>query len=456
LIQQRTFGQIITIASVAAIAMLTMTPSSSSQPAGARVCLVCGSYGGTDVLLNMLLFIPFGVGLRLAGVRSRHAILLAAATSLAIELLQIRVVVGRDASLGDLVSNSVGAWVGIELAAHWRAWVLPYARHARRRAHAGALLWLVVLAGSAWAARPSLSRTMYWGHWASTTGPGPLFDGQVIRASVGGVILPWNPIPDSRSMRRRLLRGHQPLEAVVRPGAPIDGLAQITRITDIRRRELIMLGQSGRDLVFRMRTHASDLRLRDPAVRIDNVFPDSATVATARQRRHDAEPVRIAGAFTGQAYRVWTTSGGGTTSREVRLGPGLGWSFLIPFSYAAGGVALLFSAVWLGALLLPVAYWSARSTADARPPSVKRESLANASASRTVTMLGMLVATIALGLGLVPLIFHEAPVHWSAWLGCGLGATAGWGLGRASLAAAGRAADDEIRTERRHERAMAD
>lgn len=456
MIQQRTVGQIITIASVAAIAILTLTPSYNAHPTGASLCLVCGSYGGTDILLNMLLFLPFGIGLRLAGVRVGHAILLAAATSLAIELLQIRVVVGRDASLGDLVSNSVGACVGIELAAHWRAWVLPHARHARRRAHAGALLWLVVLAGSAWAARPSLTRMMYWGHWASTIGPGPLFDGQVITASVGGVVLPWNPIPDSRSMRRRLVRGHQPLEAVVRPGAPIDGLAPITRITDIRRRELVMLGQSGRDLVFRMRTHASDLRLRDPAVRIEDVFPDSATVASTRERRHDADTIRIAGAFTGQAYRVWTTSGGRTTSREARLGPGLGWSFLIPFSYAAGGVALLFSAVWLGVLFLPIAYWGARSTNDARPLSVKRESGAKADPSRTGHTLGVLLATIVLGLALVPLIFHEAPVHWSAWLGCGLGAAAGWGLGRASLAAGDKGGDAAMRTEERHERAMAE
>jgi hypothetical protein len=352
-----------------------------------------------------------------------------------IELLQIDVVVGRDASLGDLVSNSMGGAIGIGLAARWRSWIFPESRRARWSMRAGALLWLLVLAGSAWAVQPSLSRRTYWGHWASTSGPGPLFDGRVIRAAVGRATLPWNPIANSRALRDRLLHGHQPLQAVVIPGGPIDGLAPITRITDITRTEMVMLGQEGRDLVYQMRTHAGDLRLRDPAVRIENAFPDAATVAAARAQHATLDTMHIAGAYTGSGYRVWMTRAGETTSREVRLGPGLGWTLLIPFDYASGGTTRLLTALWLGALFLPIAYWGARAAADDQEWSAMLDERTRQVGAREAAALVFLAATIVLGLWLVPLLLGEPPVHWSQWLACGAGGVVGWWLGRWSLTA---------------------
>ena len=433
MIPRQRIGLAIAIAGLLAIAALTLTPNRGAEQTSPSVCLVCGSYGGTDVLLNILLFIPFGFGLRLWGVSARRALVVACATSLAIELLQIQIVVGRDASLGDLMSNSLGGWVGVALAGSWRSWLLPSASRARGLSAGGVVVWLLVLAGSAWGARPSPTRLTYWGHWASLSGPGPLFTGKVISALVGDAPLPWAPIANSGVLRRRLLSG-APLRATVLPGAPIDGLVPITRITDIRHTEIIMLGQQGRDLVFRMRTHASELRLRDPAVRIENIFPGSA--ADAGDQRTSSDTLRIAGAYTGGAYRVWAVGPGIHVSRELRLGPGLGWSFLLPFSYASGRVTLLLTAFWLGGLLLPIGFWAGRAAAECGPRIAEDAKAASPPEAPRIAVIGMLAAAILVGLGLIPLLFNELPVHWSAWLACTAGAGMGWGLGRLSPPAA--------------------
>ncbi|HET7565353.1 MAG TPA: VanZ family protein [Gemmatimonadaceae bacterium] len=432
-IQRKTIGFALTIAGFLAIAALTLTPNPGGARPSASLCLVCGSYGGTDVVLNILLFIPFGFGMRLSGLRPRRAFVIAALTSLAIELLQIHVVVGRDASLGDLVSNSLGGAIGIGLASCWRSWLLPNARVARRLMSAGLALWLLILAGSAWGARPSLTRLTYVGHWASLTGPGPLFTGKVIDVSVGHAPLPWNVIANSGDLRRWLLAG-SPLRATVTLGSPIDGLVPITRITDISRTEIIMLGQQGRDLVFRMRTHASDLRLRDPAVRIENAFPSATADAQAPLAQPDT--LRIAGGYTGRSYRVSVIGPRMAASREIRLSPGLGWSFFLPFSYASGRVTVWLTALWLGGLLLPIGFWAARA-AD-KPRRRVRGARGTPPAALYAAVIAAAAVSIAIGLGLVPLIFGELPVQWWAWVACAAGAIAGAAFGHLTLAAEDR------------------
>ncbi|HEX6967008.1 MAG TPA: VanZ family protein [Gemmatimonadaceae bacterium] len=433
--QRKTIGLTLAIGGFAAIAALTLTPNPGADQPGPSLCLVCGSYGGTDVVLNILLFIPFGFGLRLAGTRAWRAFVVAALTSLAIELLQIHVVVGRDASLGDLVSNSLGGAVGIALADHWRSWLLPSTRAARRLMSAGIAAWLLILVGSAWGVRPSLTRFPYWGHWASLDGPGPLFTGKLVAASVGRAPLPWAPISNSGELRQWLLHG-DPLRATVIPGAPIDGLAPITRITDIRSAEIIMLGQQGRDLIFRMRTHASDLRLRDPAVRIENAFPDSA--ADASHVRTQSDTMRIAGGYTGDAYRVSVNGPRMVASRELRLGPGLGWSFFLPFSYASGRVTAWLTALWLAGLLAPMGYWAARAAAVEEPRVFGAMARPIPAAAPRLVVATSLVVMIVLGLGFVPRMFGEEPVQWWAWAACAVGGMLGAALGQLTMAAEGR------------------
>ena len=63
-------GQLITLAGAVLIASMTLVPHPELTRESAATplsCLLCGDYGVVDVFLNILLFIPFGLGLRLIG-----------------------------------------------------------------------------------------------------------------------------------------------------------------------------------------------------------------------------------------------------------------------------------------------------------------------------------------------------------------------------------------------------
>ncbi len=96
------------------VGLLTLfpTPRGRPRPPDPLVCIFCGDFGGVDFLLNILLFVPLGLGLALAGFSWRRAVLLAGLLSFGVELLQMKIIVGRDASLGDVMTNTTGGGVG--------------------------------------------------------------------------------------------------------------------------------------------------------------------------------------------------------------------------------------------------------------------------------------------------------------------------------------------------------
>ncbi len=155
-------GQLIALSGAVLIASMTLVPHPELTKESARTplsCLLCGDYGIVDVFLNILLFIPFGFGLRLAGVSRFRGQALLMATSLGIELLQMNVIMGRDASLSDFLTNSLGGGLGIWMADHWSDFVFPSPARARRLRIPAALGWLAVWVASAWLVEPSMPPT---------------------------------------------------------------------------------------------------------------------------------------------------------------------------------------------------------------------------------------------------------------------------------------------------------
>jgi glycopeptide antibiotics resistance protein len=73
---------------------------------------------GLDVLGNLMLFVPFGAFLHLMGASKRITILVAAAFSIIIEILQFFLIQGRSTATSDLILNVVGAFVGHGLIRH--------------------------------------------------------------------------------------------------------------------------------------------------------------------------------------------------------------------------------------------------------------------------------------------------------------------------------------------------
>ena len=94
------------------IAGLTLYPTPDAAAANNAIsmwCLVCGELGVVDVTLNCLLFVPLGLGIGIRGVSRWRALILIVATTLTVELLQLKLIIGRDASLSDVLTTQPGA-----------------------------------------------------------------------------------------------------------------------------------------------------------------------------------------------------------------------------------------------------------------------------------------------------------------------------------------------------------
>lgn len=151
------------IISIIVILGATLLPS---QPAGdvdwsAVFCLVCGRASLADALANIALFVPLGAALRFGAFVPWRALLGVAALSLSVELVQF-FVPGRDPSLGDVISNTIGAGLGGQLLNLLRVWTYPVSRVAGRLS-----LMVALIAGGAFVLtdiglRTSLPQTAYF------------------------------------------------------------------------------------------------------------------------------------------------------------------------------------------------------------------------------------------------------------------------------------------------------
>jgi len=142
------------IASVIAILAATLFPVAGAESERFIACVVCGERGIADVLVNIILFLPFGAALAAGGVSLPRCGLAAALLSASVEFAQLWIP-GRDPSLGDVVSNTLGGGLGAVLVATAPYWlVTPRARAAR-------LCWAAAL----------VSAAVCYGRSTSTCGP---------------------------------------------------------------------------------------------------------------------------------------------------------------------------------------------------------------------------------------------------------------------------------------------
>jgi hypothetical protein len=411
-------------AALALIGGATLTPTPGAMPVLAGpLCLVCGDYGGVDVLLNLLLFAPLGVGLRAAGAQLRVVALVALAATLAVEALQWQLIAGRDTSLSDVVCNTLGAVAGGVLAARWRGIALPRARAAARLAAAGVAGWLALAAGTAWSltlqsAGPEVlyRRSPPARHWA-------WFPGRVLGVSANGAAIPRDSGDgDGRFAVPVRVAPGGPLEigAEVVAGGPVVGRAAVAVVLDPDGRDVAALGQRQRDFAFRIRTAASRLRLRVPGLTVLDVFAPRDERGRAGGGPVAGDTVRVAASYTRRELRLTVRWRGGGRSLAAPLHPWLGWSYLLPWDYGLDGRAAFLSALWAGGLLAPAAYWAWLAGGGRRGP----------------LLVGVLGAG---GLAGIPMIAATAPAPAAVWVGTLAGVIAGAAAARRLAAPADRA-----------------
>lgn len=394
------------VAAFVVIAVATLTPAEETAISLTQLCVLCGSLGVQDFLDNILLFVPLGLTLRLAGVPRWRVVMVALLTTVTVEALQYRFVTGRDSSIGDVLSNVIGGALGVLLAERWRDLLTPAARGARRLAIAGAAGWLGVLATTAWALAPSVPDVAYRVQWLPEDPTLANYHGELLGASLGGVPLPPGPLPERA--RAALRAGAARLEARVTTGNARDEFAPIVRVRSADSSDLAAIGERGCDLEFHLWSRVSDLRMRGPSVTVPRVFPCGGAVDRARGEP-EGDTMVVSGERDGSLIRVTALGRGRDASRTLPLTPTLGWSFFFPWTYPFGGTHWPLSALWVAGLLFPVAYWAGRARARRGPPA--------------------LLAVVALGLGALPPIAGLATPGIGEWAATLVGGAAGWALG---------------------------
>jgi hypothetical protein len=383
------FGRFLAVAGLVVITGATLIPLPQQSAAAAATplwCLVCGEYGGVDVLNNVLLFMPLGVGLRLVGLPTSRVVLLSTSLSLGIELLQLTAITGRDASLSDLLTNSVGSWGGAMAGKHLAQLLFPKPEDAVFLALAGGLAWLGVQATTAVLLRPWAPDEIRGGAWARAIPGRTPFDGKVTVAAVSGVAIPnkLTPVPQLVPSVRG---GDVRLEVRLLSGTRAAVWSPIVEVLGPRG-SVLSLEAVRRDLAFQPPMRSSRLRLRRPALRLGEALPSTSGV-----------PLQVTARAGGDTMSSsWSVAGGPVFRSLQVLGPSLGWSLITPVRYAFGPEARWVTGVWIAGWLAAIAYWSAAPRA------------------RDLVTASSLMLLLFAGLAMVPAVLGYPPSHWSEWL----------------------------------------
>ena len=401
----RRVGAALAVTGLAAILAATLVPNPRQVAAAASTplfCLVCGEGGGTDVFLNLLLFAPMAVGLRLLDWPWHRVVAAAALLSLTVESLQFSVVVGRDSSFSDLLANTVGAAAAAALAPRLPGLLAPDPARARRLLLIGAALFLGVLALSALGLQPGVLPGRLWSACTSHLPATGDWTGTSRSVVLNRDTLPCDrTLADSTAIRAALMAGETTLRIDAISGEPTGRRALVYAVS-IPRAFLLAVVQEGRTAVLSVPTVSQRLRLTMLSVPLHGAFPSKPGLPFELQ--------------AGQKdRRIWVSSSysGGQRSVELALSPSFGWSLLMWWRLQPDAEFRTLTALWLGALIFPAGFWAG---------CIRRPAWG----------LGGVAATLAGGLAVIPFLTGYPPVHWSEWLGGVLGAVLGWALHRSA------------------------
>jgi VanZ family protein len=406
LIPQRSFARALWIAGLLFIAVLTLSPQYNTIKPPPSLCILCGGNSVLDAFLNVLLFIPFGVGLRLAGMSRRRVLAIGLVTTITVELLQLGIP-GRDTSLGDVITNTLGTGLGVLFAEIWRVVLLPSRREARWLAGSWTLLWVVVLTASAQLAHISLPSTSAWGVWDPDLLHHDRFPGRVISATAGGL-----PTPDSISalsddVRRRLSSDSVVVKATVVGAVLTMQVSAIATIADYKRAQIFLLGQRRGSLIFSLRMRTADARVVTPIIRLDSVFSRYRPAKTP-------DTIFVAGGLVHSRLWISAERHGVKRERTLPVDAGLGWSYFIPFDYEFGAEAPWLTVLWLAGLSAPAMYWAVRAGRKA---------------------LIVVAALLAGALMVIPIATRVHATPWWEWLALAIGVCIGVAIGRVTVRA---------------------
>ncbi len=314
-------------------------PPSSSTP---TFCLVCGERGGADVIANIILFVPMGVALALQGWSVRTKLLFAFGVTLFIESAQSTVIPGRDASLGDLLFNTVGAAVGIVLTMSVLHWILPRGKSKSLLQVIGGVFPGLAIILTGFLTQPQLDADRYRSQWTQRLSQTDWYRGKLDSVYLGDQPLPQGYLEAPDFVSDAVGAGSI-LSIRGTAGPRPEGFGPIYTIRAQRNREIWMTGQRGDDLVFRYRPKAATLRLIQPSFRIRGAmtqFQEGDALTMDFRRYRPGFDVRV-----------------GNTSHHVTFRARDGWRLVFPTFGAPPRIQELLGIFWVAALFFPFGLW---------------------------------------------------------------------------------------------------
>lgn len=425
--QLQRVGRILAGVSIAVILAATLTPQ-SGQAETDPLCVICGTFGGVDAVLNVLLFLPLGLALALSGARTVYALLAMLVLSASIEVTQFFFISGRDATIGDVLTNFLGGALGFALATGYPIWRDPSRRAAAALCATWSAIWLAVQLISSFAFAPALPATHYYGQIARIFGNMATFGGQVLSATIDTVDVPNFGYAKSEQFRE-LLRKGAPVRATVIPAGPTSRIAPIVRIADEERQEIVLLGQDHSDLVFGIRTGAATLRLRPPVFAVREAFPSGGDGA----RLQISDTLHLHARYAASGVEMRVDSRGATRQRDLAVYPALGWILVLPMRWYVEGTRseIMFSLIWLCAWTLPLGYWLACFVVSGENDPDHRLILDR----NALVALVVQLALLGVGLLLIPNAFGLAPPSLGTWIAATVGLLLGAVLCQAQIGA---------------------
>jgi hypothetical protein len=395
---------VVVIASLAAIGYATLLPQPGTA-LGSHLCLACGDLGGAGAIQNILLFLPLGIGLAISGFSGKRAVILMFALSALIETAQL-FIPGRDSTIGDVLTNSLGGALGFALAQYTVILLRPPTRIAMALTVGWSAVWLAIQTASAFGFSPAFPRSPYYGQIARCLGNFEQFRGRVLHTSIGDVAVDDMRFKDSPRVRE-LLTGGAAVTTVVLPSGAAPGIAPIVRVADSSQREIMLLAQRGPDLLFGVRTGAAVLRFRPPVFSLPDVFQAATSVDGG------IRPDTLTVIAHLSAHEVSMDARARTRYyRRIPVSSALGWTMLLPFQWFIEGTRaeLVVSAIWIASLLLPIGYWLGRAI---RFPHARDATIIRLTALAIASMflyVGLIVVPQAFGVN------PASPIDWLAAL----------------------------------------
>jgi hypothetical protein len=330
--------------SILIVLIATLRAGGTELSHGWSFDLTSGEAAFAELLQNLLLFVPLGLTLTLAGVPPRATVIMGAALSFTVEFMQ-QWIPGRDPSVGDIVANTVSTALGVALvfAAHRWLWTPPQrsAQQALGLAAAAILIWFL----SGLVFRPIFPDPPYRALWRPDFNFWGHYRGKVLAAHLGGETLTDSALVDGQF----LLKSGQLLEVTATLPNPIpQRTAPLVAFVDTLDTKVAMFSVDHRDLALRYHMKAIELTLEDPDLRWHGAMalvpPLDTFVARAWRGEHRVCMSVNSARRCGFGYTI-----------------GDGWKLIYYPESFRGWMYALLNMSWLGGWTIGIGWWTGRA-----------------------------------------------------------------------------------------------